>query len=212
MAGRPAARRSIVNDVIDSVNLTNEIYLLRDIHQVTVNPDQTILWLARHGLLHNTANCCGEPMGFVNKATRSDGKVWYCKVCKSSRSVRADSFFSGSHITLSKLLELMYWWADVDCRQRVVMHQVGIEAEAIVNWFNFFRDICCMYVIDHPVQLGGPGREVEVDESKFMHRKYHRGQYREGHWVLGMIERGTNNCVLVPVDDRSAATLVPIIQ
>ena len=86
MAGRPAAHRCIVNavDVIDSANLTNETYLLRDIHQVTVDSERTILRLARHGLIHNTADCCGQPMGFVNKATRTDGKVSYCKLCKSS--------------------------------------------------------------------------------------------------------------------------------
>ena len=44
-----------------------------------------------------------------------------------------------------------------------------------------------------------------------MHRKYHRGRWSEGHWMLGIIERATINCVLVPVEDRSAQTLLPII-
>ena len=38
---------------------------------------------------------------------------------------------------------------------------------------------------------------VEIDESKFFHRKYHRGAWREGHWVFGGIERGSNRCFLV---------------
>lgn len=61
------------------------------------------------------------------------------------------------------------------------------------------------------MQLGGAGREVEIDESKYMHRKYHQGAYHEGHWVLGMIERGTDNCVMLVVERRDAATLLPLI-
>ena len=68
-----------------------------------------------------------------------------------------------------------------------------------------------MYCIDHPIKLAGNGRTVEIDESKFMHGKYHCGHWSEGHWVLGMIERATINCVLVPVEDRSTQTLLPII-
>ena len=53
---------------------------------------------------------------------------------------------------------------------------------------------------------------VEIDESKFFHRKYHRGQWREGHWVFGGIERGTKKCFLVEVAQRNAQTLLPLIQ
>ena len=36
--------------------------------------------------------------------------------------------------------------------------------------------------------------------------------YREGHWVFGGIERGTSEAFMVEVTDRSASTLLPIIQ
>ena len=45
---------------------------------------------------------------------------------------------------------------------------------------------------------------VEIDETKFFHRKYHRGQWRPGHWVFGGIERGSGKCFLVEVPDRRA--------
>lgn len=40
-------------------------------------------------------------------------------------------------------------------------------------------------------KIGGPGRTVEIDESKFGKRKYHRGKRVDGVWVFGGIERET---------------------
>ncbi len=37
--------------------------------------------------------------------------------------------------------------------------------------------------------IGGKNIVVEIDESKFGKRKYHRGHRVEGVWVLGMVER-----------------------
>ena len=39
-----------------------------------------------------------------------------------------------------------------------------------------------------------------------------RGRAVDGHWVFGGIERGTTKSFMVVVEDRSAATLIPIIQ
>ena len=54
--------------------------------------------------------------------------------------------------------------------------------------------------------------EVEIDESKFGRRKYHRGRYVEGHWVFGGTERGSGNAFMVEVQARDAQTLLPIIR
>ncbi len=54
-------------------------------------------------------------------------------------------------------------------------------------------ETCAQWFLDHPVQIGGVGKVVEIDESKFGRRKYNRGRYRDGHWVFGGVERGTNN-------------------
>lgn len=56
---------------------------------------------------------------------------------------------------------------------------------------------------------------MEIDESKIYRRKNHQGRvihHRYG-WVFGMVERAnSNNVVLRQVNDRTAATLLPIIQ
>ncbi len=93
--------------------------------------------------------------------------------------------------------------------------------------FNFFRDICAEYFLAHPITIGkshsvcmynyfitspitigGPGKIVEIDESKFGKRKYNRGRVTDGHWVFGGIERGTSNAFMVVVPDRTKQTLI----
>ena len=61
-------------------------------------------------------------------------------------------------------------------------------------------------------QIGGVGKEIEIDESKFGKRKYHRGKRVEGVWVFGGIEQESKKCFFEIVEDRSAATFIPIIK
>ena len=72
--------------------------------------------------------------------------------------------------------------------------QLGNNDVTIVDWSNFCQDVGEWYLINNPSEIGGISANgeplvVEVDESKFFHRKYHRGQWVPGHWVFGGVER-----------------------
>ncbi len=62
--------------------------------------------------------------------------------------------------------------------------------------------------------IGGEGKIVQIDESKFGKRKYNRGRQVEGHWVLGMIEDGDEDfrLALCPDNSRTADVLCAIIE
>jgi len=60
--------------------------------------------------------------------------------------------------------------------------------------------------------LGGPNKIVEIDESKFGRRKYHRGHRVEGQWIFGGVERETGNVFLIPVEKRDKETLLQAIK
>jgi len=87
----------------------------------------------------------------------------------------------------------------------------------IVDWCNFMRKEYQVWLTNNNEQIGGMDADgeptvVEIDESKYFHRKYHRGQWRDGHWVFGGIERDSGKCFLVEVPDRCAATFQPLIE
>jgi len=101
-----------------------------------------------------------------------------------------------------------------------VKNELDIGDETVVDWYNFVKDICGLWVTDHGGLIGGTDPtgnaiEVQIDESKFMHRKFHKGRFAEGHWVFGGIEVGVPhpNCFLevCPGNRRNAATLLPLI-
>ena len=71
---------------------------------------------------------------------------------------------------------------------------LNISKYTVIDWYNFVRDVCAIDVRNHPQPLGGFDNNgspivVEIDESYFYHRKYHRGRVNVGEWVFGAVER-----------------------
>jgi hypothetical protein len=98
----------------------------------------------------------------------------------------------------------------------VITHEVKLgSAKTMVNHAMMILEVLCWEMNDKPI--GGPGKVVEIDESKYGKRKYNRAKRVEGNWVFGAIERRVSNndpinvCLFV-VADRSAETLISIIR
>ena len=110
-------------------------------------------------------------------------------------------------------MKLTYFWC-WDLPNDFVQIQLGIGSnKSIVDWYNFCREVCTVVLERESMQIGGQNIIVEIDEAKFGKRKFHRGKHVDGTWVFGGIKRENNqNLFLVPVEDRSAETLVPLIQ
>ncbi|EJW05224.1 hypothetical protein EDEG_00689, partial [Edhazardia aedis USNM 41457] len=62
-------------------------------------------------------------------------------------------------------------------------------------------------------KIGGNNIVVEIDESKFEKRKYHRGHRLDSVWVFGAVERTDQRKIfLIPVEFRNQYHLIPILQ
>ncbi|CAF1685796.1 unnamed protein product [Adineta ricciae] len=152
---------------------------------------------------------------YLAKLTRlTDGFTFRCRRCLGTKSIRNGTFFELSHLPLNSLFELMYYCSRQQDSLDHLIHELDIgSTKTVVDWKNFCRDVCAEYFLRNPVQIGGPGHIVEIDESCFGKRKYQRGcVLRAQQWDFGGVDLQTKECFMVEVDQRDALTLIPIIQ
>ena len=95
-------------------------------------------------------------------------------------------------------------------KQEEICHELNIASA--VDWDSFCRETCEIILLERDQQIGGPGKIVQIDESKFGKRKYHRGHRVEGQWVFDGIEEDSRRSFMAAVDKRDEATLLPLIQ
>lgn len=94
------------------------------------------------------------------------------------------------------------------------MFETKMTRSTIIRWWKRFRRLCRDYFAAHPIQLGGPGSEVEIDETFLTTRKSQRGRRVRHHdrWIFGGTERRSNRSFMVLVRRRRAVDLLPPIQ
>ncbi|XP_050339641.1 uncharacterized protein LOC126765941 [Bactrocera neohumeralis] len=142
----------------------------------------------------------------------------------SCRSLAAISrakgtWFENARIPLPQIFYLMFAYASHWCQTEVRKNSfIAILSTAtICDWYSYCREAVVLYQVDQEEavgKIGGPEKIVQIDESKFGKRKYNKGRRGEGHWVLGMVEDGSEDLRLAvcPENIRSAEVLIPIIK
>ena len=76
----------------------------------------------------------------------------------------------------------------------------------------FCRELCEVALFKTREMIGGPGKVVQIDESKIGKQKYHRGHAVEGQWVFGGIEEDSRKCFIATVENRTEETLLELIK
>jgi len=174
-------------------------------------------FLYSHKLLIDfTEKCEHCEIGTVHLVTdnrRPDNYIWRCdnRNCSDQHTIHKYSFFSGSKLSLEQILKIVYYWTH-KYSQELVIQETKLSNHTVIDFYNFCREVCSIVTEKQSEQIGGPGKVLEIDESKFGKRKYNHGKRVLGVWVFGGIEWDSNpsKCFFVTVEDRSTATLIPI--
>lgn len=95
---------------------------------------------------------------------------------------RQGTFFGGSHLSLHQIAMFVNLWAD-NVPLEFIIKTVRISSKTAVDWASFCREVVLDAMITRCEPIGGEGKIVEIDESKFGKRKYNRGHRIEGQWV-----------------------------
>jgi hypothetical protein len=133
----------------------------------------------------------------------------------------ANTFFSQCKFGVHLALLVLYCFAIEDTWTQVLT-KTGLCQRTVSEWLKYCRQLVTAVVLENEedIAVGGEGAIVQIDESKFGKRKKTkngRGHRVEGAWVFGGVEVGAGNwdnnkyfCVVV--ENRSAATLLPLIE
>ncbi|KFD49785.1 hypothetical protein M513_09252 [Trichuris suis] len=193
MFGRTSTNSSVMNELI---------------------PDErsAIALLQAKGILHQQGHCdCGEGMSLSLKGRPAR---WRCRRprCGKQVSLRAGTWLEGTRLEFSKVVRFVHAWRHKYGTTELCKNMLGMTPQAVTKWKSRIREIVALSLLRSPLRIGGPGFIVEIDESLFSRTKDHHGRSYPQQWVLGGVCRETGQWLLVPVEDRTRDTLLPIIR
>ena len=182
------------------------------------NNKDVISFVKSHNLIKSQRRCsiCKSRMNFQADSTTMDEFRWRCKNsrCRKTRSIRANSFFDNSHLSIKQIIFIIYLWSK-GYSLKLATDELKITKKTMIDWYRFCRDMVVFhYQNEDPdsSKIGGVGEIVEIDESVFSKRKYYRGRVVKETWVFGGVNRDKTKKVIFAeiVPDRSQETLLEV--
>ena len=186
-----------------------------DMMKATDTPEKVVIFLQERGCLPKSKCCpdCNEPMKLTDRGDTIQSKVFRCKKrhgetrCQRTITMTVNTFFYGMHMSLFTALWLLWGFCEGMKNEWFIRH-LGLSSATVTDWLNFCREVCMVCIQGASRRIGGFGTIVEIDESKFIKRKYHRGKAKVcEEWVLGGVCRETGECFMVIGPNRTRQTL-----
>lgn len=139
-----------------------------------------------------------------------DGVCFTCTACRIRYSIRKGTFFDKSKLSLHQIMCLVLFFV-AEVPLVTTSQLLRLSSTTVVDWFTFCREVC-IFTQGQQGQIGGPGVEVQIDESVMFKRKYHCGRLVPQRWVFGGYCVSQKKGFLVEVPNRSERVLLAEID
>jgi len=150
-------------------------------------------------------------MSFVSVSTLSDEFAFQCHFCNKRVSIRVGSMLFNSKHSLYEILGILCGFVS-DISVQDLSNKLFISKVSVGKWYKIFRSCITNYLNHNFVQLGGPNKIIEIDESVIGRRKYNAGRMLSQQWLFGCIERYTSKIFIKCVDSRTKRELGELIK
>lgn len=173
------------------------------------NEDIAFDFAIENNMVYRTMTCCncGAQTYLYQDRYRKFGYYFKCSNCNRYHSIFYLSVFYNAKIPMNMIFHLIYCWVHkYHCYHAAF--EVGVSNATVSFYYKMFRNACFSYLLNlEDVQIGGPGKVVEIDETLMCRRKYQRGRILNDVWIFGGICREDNNVFAIVVKNRNADTL-----
>lgn len=180
---RSAGRHFYTDEVVNMWNLAKVIRCLGSTEQcVQFAEDKDMISTEKLCRTHR------KPMHLAKSTNKTFGS-WVCTKgqCKQKSKVSRTNgtFFENIHVPLVHVFYLIYAFAH-KWSYNMTINEDPYKSEnkqclsrtTISDWFNYCREAVVIFKLENNEnkgKIGGPGRIVQIDESKFGKRKYNKG-------------------------------------
>ena len=161
----------------------------REIVLVTSTNRSAIEWLITHTYIPGAPLCtnCTDKRMVIEEKNRNIR--WRCTRFNERISIFHSTIFFNSNLELVKIIDLVYFWC-LNLTQNYTMNEIDSNSRLTITcWYRLLSTQC--WHIMRRIQrskIGGIGRIVEVDESKFSKRKFNVGRLVRSPWVIGGVD------------------------
>lgn len=164
------------------------MYNLRKVIRTLGTREQAIAFAEEKGMIPSFKMCNyhKKPMLVEYSSNKTVGSfVCNKRVCRNKSKVSRGkgTWFENIKIQITQVFYIMYayaskWSCDMAIKEDFCERDQCLSRATINNWYGYCREAVVIYQIDKQTydgKIGGPGKTVQIDESKFGKRKCNKG-------------------------------------